>query len=124
MVAGNSSAHEVIWPGEKLKKLFPQAESFEQKHLSSNVYAESLREKETTPYGDNCPLCGEYGYCSNQPTHEEAANALKSYFGKRGLRVIVLKQKDRFLEVEVYRNGTPVDRVILDLRTGRIRSMY
>jgi hypothetical protein len=228
MFAGSSSAHDLIWPGEKLKNLFPQVETFEQKNLyvsdeqrshieklqgsklseedirpsvylamvrntpdspphkgaaimfidasgeggkiemgvvvngkgeiakvhlfenkesanmtqraflkqfegkkasdpsflSSHVRAESLHEKETVPYGDNCPLCGEYGYCSKPPTHEEAANALKSYFGKRGLNVMVLKQKDRFLEVEVYRNGTLVDRVLLDLRTGRIRSIY
>lgn len=31
--AGSSPAHDLIWPGEKLKKLFPQAESFEQKNL-------------------------------------------------------------------------------------------
>ncbi len=33
MCAAGSSAHDLVWPGEKLKKLFPQAESFEQKNL-------------------------------------------------------------------------------------------
>ena len=28
-----SSAHDLVWPGEKLKTLFPQAASFEQKNL-------------------------------------------------------------------------------------------
>jgi hypothetical protein len=28
-----SSAHDLVWPGEKLKAMFPQAESFEQKNL-------------------------------------------------------------------------------------------
>lgn len=28
-----SFAHDLVWPGEKLKALFPQAESFEQKNL-------------------------------------------------------------------------------------------
>lgn len=28
-----SFAHDLVWPGEKLKLLFPQAESFEQKNL-------------------------------------------------------------------------------------------
>lgn len=28
-----SRAHDLVWPGEKLKALFPQAESFEQKNL-------------------------------------------------------------------------------------------
>lgn len=92
--------------------------------LSSGVHVKGHDEKDTAPYGDNSPLCGEYGYCGKPPTQEEAANALKSYFEKRGLRVMVLKQKGRFFEVEVYRNGTLVDRVLLDLRTGRIRSIY
>ncbi len=90
----------------------------------SDVQAEGPYKSETVPYGDNCPLCGEYGYCSKQPTQEEAANALRLYFGKRGLRVIVVRQKDRFLDVEVYRDGNLVDRVLLDLRTGRMRSIY
>jgi len=66
-------------------------------------------------------LCGDYGYCARTPTHKEAVNALKSYYEKRGLRVLVLKQKDRFLEAEVYRNGNII---LLDLKTGRIRSIY
>ena len=31
--ASVSFAHDLVWPGEKLKILFPQAESFEQKNL-------------------------------------------------------------------------------------------
>ncbi|HEX8947970.1 MAG TPA: hypothetical protein VF790_03345 [Dissulfurispiraceae bacterium] len=31
--AAPSFAHDLVWPGEKLKVLFPQAESFEQKNL-------------------------------------------------------------------------------------------
>lgn len=32
-LAAGSYAHDLVWPGEKLKILFPQAESFEQKNL-------------------------------------------------------------------------------------------
>jgi hypothetical protein len=28
-----SFGHDLVWPGEKLKALFPQAESFEQRNL-------------------------------------------------------------------------------------------
>lgn len=31
--ASHSLAHDLVWPGEKLKAMFPQAESFEQKNL-------------------------------------------------------------------------------------------
>ena len=33
LFANASSAHDIVWPGEKLKVLFPQAESFEQRNL-------------------------------------------------------------------------------------------
>ena len=75
-------------------------------------------------YGDQCQLCGEYGYCSKTPTQSEAVSALSSHFGKRGFRVIVIRRKERFLEAEIYKDGNVRDRVILDLRTGRIRSVY
>ncbi len=91
--------------------------------VSNDAYAEDKPEK-ITPYGEDCPLCGEYGYCSKQPTREEAVEALKLYFGRKGLNIIILKPRDRFLEIGVYRNGNLVDRVLVDLRTGRMRSVY
>jgi hypothetical protein len=75
-------------------------------------------------YGEHCELCGDYAYCTKTPTHDEAVSALKSHYDKRRLRVIVLRQKDRFLEAEIYNNGSRIDRILLDLRTGRIRSIY
>ena len=88
-----------------------------------DIYAEN-EHQHVTPYGEKCPLCGDYGYCTEQPTYGEAMTALKSYYGKKGLAVIILRPRDRFLEFGVYRNGSLVDRVLLDLRTGRMRSMY
>ncbi len=87
------------------------------------LYVENNPEK-VAPYGEECPLCGEYGYCSKPPTHDEVVAALEAHFGKQGLSVVILKPRDRFLEVGVYRNGKLVDRVLLDLKTGRIRSIY
>ena len=88
------------------------------------VYAESDAGRGIVPYGEHCQLCGEYAYCTRTPSQKEAVNALSSYYEKRGHRVIILRQKERFLEAEIYRNGKLVDRVLLDLRTGRIRSTY
>ncbi|MBI5074514.1 MAG: hypothetical protein HZB62_05025 [Nitrospirae bacterium] len=33
LIAGSSYSHDLVWPGDKLKVLFPQAVSFEQKNL-------------------------------------------------------------------------------------------
>ncbi|MDI6800725.1 MAG: hypothetical protein QMD01_01515 [Thermodesulfovibrionales bacterium] len=88
--------------------------------LVSNTGAENI-----TPYGDTCPLCGEYGYCKKQPTSKEIANALESYYSKKGFSVIILKrQNGRFIEAEVYRNNEIKDRILLDCKTGKLRSIY
>lgn len=92
-------------------------------NLTYYVYAQNNIEN-ATPYGEKCTLCGEYGYCSKIPSYNEAINALQSYYGQKGMNVIVLRQRGRFMEVEVYRNKIMVDRIILDLRTGRLRSAY
>jgi hypothetical protein len=91
--------------------------------LLSVAYSESSGD-EITPYGAYCPLCGEYGYCTKQPTKKETADALKSYYSKRGLKVVLIKQDGRFAEAEVYKDGELVDKILLDCRTGRIRSIY
>lgn len=92
--------------------------------IALSAYAEGDIRKGPTFYGEHCDLCGEYGYCNRMPSHKEAVNALRSHYEKRGLRVLILRQKERFLEAEIYNGGTRVDRVLLDLKTGRIRSMY
>lgn len=91
--------------------------------LFSGAYSISSGD-EITPYGAYCPLCGEYGYCTKQPTQKEITNALKSYYLKKGLRVVLIKQDGRFAEAEVYKNMELVDKILLDCRTGRIRSIY
>lgn len=92
--------------------------------LFQNAYAADPSGRGITPYGDTCDLCGDYGYCGREPTHREVVGALRSYYGKRGMEALVREPKGRFVEVEIYKNGRTVDRVLLDLKTGRIRSVY
>ncbi|MCL4537117.1 MAG: hypothetical protein M1610_05960 [Nitrospirae bacterium] len=92
--------------------------------ISSGVYAEDNTEKGITPYGDYCPLCGAYGYCKKQPTQKEVVDALDSYYAKKGMKAIIIKQDGRFIEAEVYKNREVVDRILLDSKTGRMRSIY
>jgi len=44
-LATGSYAHDLVWPGEKLKALFPQADSFEQKNLYVSDEQKSFIEK-------------------------------------------------------------------------------
>ncbi len=89
-----------------------------------SAYGGDNTQKEVTPYGVSCHLCGAYGYCDKQPAHKKAVNALKSYYEKKGLKAVVIKEGGRFVEADVYRNKEIVDRALFDCRTGRIRSIY
>jgi hypothetical protein len=77
-----------------------------------------------TPYGTSCPSCEEYGYCKKPLTYHEAVNALESYYEKRGFNVIVIKHDGRFIKADIYKNNDIKDRILLDSKTGRIRSIY
>ena len=91
--------------------------------LRSAALATAGDREAITQYGDSCPLCGDYGYCDKQPTYQEAAAALKTYYRGKGLHVVVNKHEGRFLEATVYKGRKTVDRIVLDLRTGLIRSI-
>ena len=95
--------------------------------LTGDAYAETKKdepEKGVTPYGVSCPLCGEYGYCKKEARHEEAVRALEKYYKGKGMTVTVTKKEGRFIEADVYKDKDLVDRVVLDCKTGRIRSIY
>ena len=95
--------------------------------LAGDAYAETKKdvpEKGVTPYGVLCPLCGEYGYCKKEVKHEEAVRALEKYYKEKGMTVVVTKKEGRFIEADVYKDKDLVDRVVLDCKTGKIRSIY
>ena len=87
------------------------------------VHAENHPAQTITPHEERCPMCGAYGYCKEQPTHEEAVNVLKSHYAKKGMQVVITKQDGRFIEAEVIKNKKMIDRILLDCKTGRIRSI-
>lgn len=90
--------------------------------LGAYALVESRKEA-AVPRADSCPLCGGYDYCSDQPTFNEAAGVLRAYYREKGMDARVIKQDGRFLEAEIYKGRDPVDKVLLDLRTGRIKSI-
>jgi hypothetical protein len=83
------------------------------------------RTKMITPYGDFCPRCTFYGVGRRPVQYHEAMEALKDYFDHKGLHVGNVDMRGRFVRADIFMvNGTMVDKIIFDRRTGRIRSIY
>ncbi|MBI5740255.1 MAG: PepSY domain-containing protein [Nitrospirae bacterium] len=74
------------------------------------------------PYGGS--KRGKYGE-KNIVTEEEAQGIVKEYFPNKEFRIGKFKRKKHYFEAEILdKHGKAVDRVIIDQRTGRIRSVY
>lgn len=76
------------------------------------------------PYGSTPPGDSRYGAKDPVKTPEEARKRLEAYF--EGEDLVVGKVLDRPLYFEAsikHKDGRLVDRVIIDKRTGRIRSI-
>ncbi len=83
------------------------------------------RGKPVTPYGDSCPKkCVDYGTCNTVMTDYDAEKALKDYYNRKGLSVMLEKRGERFIRARIYDEIGIVDIIIFDRRTGRIRSIY
>lgn len=78
------------------------------------------------PYGDYCPMSGWYGAKKRVKTINEAEKILKEYFSKyEDIKIGRVKERRRFFEADIKdRNDNLIDVVIIDKRTGRIRSIY
>lgn len=77
------------------------------------------------PYGAYCPEKGWYGAKQPVRSPEEAVAILRAYFKDNGLIIkIVRERRWGFIAEITEADGTLVDIVIVDRRTGRIRSIY
>lgn len=69
--------------------------------------------------------CGSaYGICNTQMTPPQAIHALTMYFAGRGYSTVIREQISHFIKADIYSGKTYVDTVILDMKTGKIRSIY
>ena len=84
----------------------------------------SAFERVITPYGDYCKECTSYGVCGSVIPVKESVNAISRYYQKKGYTVGNIRHKGRFIEVDVYKDGKQVDKVLFDRKTGRLRSIY
>ncbi|MCL5024337.1 MAG: hypothetical protein M1497_13425 [Nitrospirae bacterium] len=75
------------------------------------------------PYGGSRQ--GEYGQKKAVSTAAEARRTLNEYFSKKDVSVGAIREREFYFEADIMdRKGRIVDRVIVNKRTGRIRSIY
>ncbi len=85
---------------------------------------------ENMSYGRPCPGPrggGPYGQRKVMKTAEEAKQAIEAYFADSGQAVQVtnVERKKWYFEADIAGpDGKLIDKVIIDRRTGRIRSIY
>ncbi len=99
---------------------------FMQFMLLRGAYAGDVRSERNphmiTPYGDTCK--GSYGVLRHHMTVHDAVEAMRLYFAKKGLRIEIVDHWNRFIMADIYDGDAVVDRVIMDRKTGRVRSTY
>jgi hypothetical protein len=79
------------------------------------------------PYGGYCcgPRWGWYGAKNPVRTEKDARERLEKYYEGQDVIIGNIVQQRMHFHVEIRdRQDTVVDRVIIDRRTGRIRSLY
>ena len=90
---------------------------------TDSVSAAAFAADEKSPYGSS--EGGKYGEKRAVSSKDEARGALREYFSKRNVRVGKITERQLYFEAEITgKNNEVVDVVIIDKRTGRIRSIY
>ncbi len=83
--------------------------------------------REKAPYGNYCPgyRRGWYGAKRTVRTAEQAKRILKEYFSPLDVKIGRIKERKWFFVAEILdKNDVLIDTIIIDKRTGRIRSIY
>ena len=83
--------------------------------------------RDRRPYGGYCrgPRWGWYGAKSPVKTAEDARKLLKKYFEGEDVAIGAVNEREWYFEAEIKdKSNKVVDVVIIDKRTGRIRSIY
>jgi hypothetical protein len=88
----------------------------------SVVYAGNTGDRRS-PYGHS--KGSTYGEKKTVRTVEEAEDILLNYFTGKEVTIGKIREKKLYFEVDILdKNNKKVDSVIIDKRTGRIRSIY
>ncbi len=73
-------------------------------------------------YSDTCGAV--YGICNSGMNLPQAVHALRAYFARHGYDVVIREQIGHFIKADVYDGKIYVDTVVLDMMTGKMRSIY
>jgi hypothetical protein len=98
--------------------------------LASAVFFQCIpaaQAQDARPYGDFRKAQAETRYGEKRPVTsiEEAKKKFHEYVADKDLRVEDITEKELFFEADIRdRKNKIVDKVILDKRTGRIRSIF
>ncbi len=90
--------------------------------FDSFTLSEAFADDDSYPYGRSKK--GRYGEKSTVMTEDKAREILKEYF-QNNVTIGKVKERKFYFEAEIRdKHGNLIDRVIIDRRTGRIRSVY
>jgi hypothetical protein len=80
-------------------------------------------EQNESPYGSSGG--GTYGEKQQVGTKDDAKKLLREYFANKDVTIGKIREKQYYFEADIMdKSGKLVDKVIVDKRTGRIRSIY
>jgi len=127
------------WKAKEARRRFEEWKAREDRKRLEELKAQEERKKleewkeihgwkgERYPYGHyyHGPREGEYGQRKIIRTEAEARQILMNYFSPQKTVIGKIWEKGWFFEAEIRDiHNTPIDRVIIDKRTGRMRSIY
>lgn len=93
--------------------------------IPATIYAMDGPRGKNFPYGNYCPMWGKYGARKPVRTVDEVRKILQEYFSDESLKIDKIKEKRWYFEAEIKdKTDALIDRLIVDKRTGRIRSIY
>jgi len=94
--------------------------------LSIETSASAMDGWRSGPFGGYCrgPGRGWYGAREEIKTAQEAKKLVREYFSNEDVKVGKVTDRQHFFEVDITdKKGSLIDVVIVDKRTGRIRSI-
>lgn len=66
-----------------------------------------------------------FGERRSVTTHEEARTMIREHFSTKDVTIGEIIEKELFFKAEIRgKDGTLIDKIIIDKRTGRVRSIY
>ncbi len=87
--------------------------------IASSAFSE--QQKPLIKYGTSCYRA--YGG-RNEGNISKAIISVKKYFAHRGFGVKILGHSRRYIRADIYKDDEQVDSIVVDITTGKMRSVY